>query len=97
MRVGPDEVAVSDIQAVKTIHRSGTGFLKSDWYPNTNPRAKSDEDLGLFSVQTKDEAAKRRKLYHRSSTPQAVKAWEPQIAQFSDVTATKIRRDVSIS
>lgn len=32
VRVGPNEVSVSDLAAIKAIYGPGTKFRKSDWY-----------------------------------------------------------------
>jgi hypothetical protein len=57
VRIAPNEVAVSELQAYKRIHRSGTGFMKADWYPETNLVYTDDnEKLGVFQIQDFAEA-----------------------------------------
>jgi hypothetical protein len=95
VRIAPNEVAVSELQAFKTIHRSGTGYQKADWYAETNPTESTNlEKLGVFQIQDHAEASRRRKLYHRAARRQELQVWVPAIAQGAEAAATKIRREV---
>jgi hypothetical protein len=95
VRIAPNEVAVSELQAYKRIHRSGTGFMKADWYPETNLVYTDDnEKLGVFQIQDAVEASRRRKLYHRAARRQELLVWESAVAQGAEAAATKIREEV---
>jgi hypothetical protein len=95
VRIAPNEIAVSEIQAFKTIHRSGTGYQKANWYSEINLiETDNTEKLGLFQIQDVAEAARRRKLYHRAARRQDLKVWVPAIAQGAEAGAVKVRQEV---
>jgi hypothetical protein len=58
VRVAPDEVAISDISAVKQIHKVGGPYLKSGFYTHIGHKSYKT----IFSTTDAQYHAKRRKL-----------------------------------
>jgi hypothetical protein len=95
VRIAPNEIAVSELQAFKIIHRSGNGYQKADWYRKINLiETDNPERLGLFQVTAVAEAARRRKLYHLAARRKDLRLWEPAIAQGAEAAAVKIQQEV---
>ncbi|RAK80786.1 cytochrome P450 [Aspergillus fijiensis CBS 313.89] len=76
VRVTPTEVDICDTSAVKQIHKTGSAFLKSQWYVDLTPR----ERQSTFStVDPKFHAAHRRLLSSPISDAALMTHFEPLI------------------
>ncbi|PYI16250.1 cytochrome P450 CYP684A2 [Aspergillus japonicus CBS 114.51] len=76
VRVTPTEVDICDTSAVKQIHKTGSAFLKSQWYVDLTPR----ERQSTFStVDPKFHAAHRRLLSSPISDSALMTQFEPLI------------------
>ena len=94
VRIGPKEVAVSDSEAHKQIHKIGTHFKKyAGWYQGQSPYQHDDETCGVFGLVDFKKAAYRRKHFQQAGTKAAVLQWEPQVVQTVEQTVSKIKRD----
>lgn len=63
MRIAPDEIGVSDVDAVHEIHRVGLPFRKGQWYHKLAEKQADDEDGAIFTIQDPRKASARRKLF----------------------------------
>lgn len=81
VQISPEEIAISDVAAVKEIHRIGGGFLKSTWYQKfTQEDSSGDErELGLFTIRDAKIHSARRKLFAHGFSKNALSVWEPVI------------------
>ncbi|KAF9873073.1 cytochrome P450 [Colletotrichum karsti] len=64
VRVSPFQVAVADPEEFTTIHRIGSGFLKSQWYEDF--AGGSGIGSGVFAMTDPKRHAARRKLFARA-------------------------------
>ncbi|PYH44031.1 cytochrome P450 [Aspergillus saccharolyticus JOP 1030-1] len=76
VRVSPDEVDICDTSAVKEIHRTGNGYLKSQWYVDLTPRGREST---FSTVNPKFHAAHRRLLSAPISDSTLMTRFEPLI------------------
>ncbi|TRX96014.1 hypothetical protein FHL15_003156 [Xylaria flabelliformis] len=89
VRVGPNDVDVTDITAVKKIHRVKADFLKTDFY-NGIPYGKEN----LVSTQDTDFHRRHRKLLSQPISESSLKAMLPQIEEkLSETTQEKAMID----
>ncbi|KAF9773343.1 hypothetical protein IL306_008876 [Fusarium sp. DS 682] len=90
VRVTPEEVAISDLEAFSKIHKIGSGFIKSAWYDGITP----NREPGIFVIRDPHQHAARRKLFARAfSVSSLVTNWEPEIRQKAELAVRKIRDD----
>lgn len=75
VRVGPNELSVSDLTAIKTIYGAGTQFRKSDWYSVWQGHRKFD----LFAERDEKIHASQRRLVSRAYSMDALKDLEPHV------------------
>jgi cytochrome P450 len=75
VRVGPNELSVSDVDALPYIHGAKSKFSKGPWYW----KALNEPSPGLFSMQDYNEHKLRRKVWDTAFNPKALKAYEPRI------------------
>jgi hypothetical protein len=77
VRISPEEVSVSDVDAVKEIHRIGSGYLKAAWYSKfTQEKFASQEDLGIFAMQDPKVHSVRRRLFSAAFSKNSLSACE---------------------
>lgn len=87
VRISPEEVSISDPTACRTIHRAGSGFLKSDWYS----RFVDHEVPGIFEMSDAKQHAARRRLLARAFTKTELRArWEGMIQSKSKLAMDRI-------
>lgn len=87
VRISPGEVSISDPTACRTIHRAGSGFLKSDWYS----RFVDHEVPGIFEMSDAKQHAARRRLLARAFTKTELRArWEGMIQTKSKLAMERI-------
>ncbi|KAM0345672.1 hypothetical protein ACHAPU_006327 [Fusarium lateritium] len=92
VRVSPQEIAVSDLDAFSTIHKIGAGFLKSVWYEGTN----TGREPGIFAMRDPHQHAARRRLFARAFSVSSLMAnWEPVIRQKTELAVQKIKEDAN--
>jgi cytochrome P450 len=89
VRIGPDEVAISDIVGVSQIHRAGSGFLKSKFYTSLTPT----REPGIFAMQIPQHHAARRKLFSRAFSNSSLRNnWEAEIRRKTILAVDKIEQ-----
>lgn len=94
VRVGPNEIIVSDIDAFREIHRMGTGFVKSDFYKTLNPSEPGQAPFNLFAQTDPAEHAKRRKLLARGFTQAFLRSnWETVVQSQAQEAVNRIRTE----
>jgi cytochrome P450 len=76
VRVAPDEVAISDISAVKQIHKVGGPYLKSGFYTHIGHKSYKT----IFSTTDAQYHAKRRKLLSGPMSDSNMRQYEPLVA-----------------
>lgn len=90
VRVAPDEVAVSDVEAFSQIHKIGAGFLKSQWYDSTTP----GREPGIFAQRDPRLHAARRRLFAQAfSNSSLQRNWETEIRAKVQLAVARIRAD----
>lgn len=77
VRIAPNEVAVNDPSAVKQIHKIGSGFHKSEWYPSISGEVPAT--AGLFAQRDPKTHAVRRKLFSQPFSKSGVQEWEEML------------------
>ena len=73
VRTGPNQIAFSDVQDVRTIHKMGSGFLKTKWYERLMLRGT------LVCIVPVKEHAARRKHFSKAFSQQNLNEWESAI------------------
>ncbi|CAO2657984.1 Nn.00g072440.m01.CDS01 [Neocucurbitaria sp. VM-36] len=94
VRIGPQEVAIADIEAFRIIHRVGSDYSKGPWYQGQAPSQTTDETSGVFNIASNKKAAHRRRLFQSAGTRKIVAEWEPQIVELANTAVEKIKRDL---
>lgn len=93
VRIGPNEISISDIDSFHTVHKIGSSFIKARWYQSMNPLQTNDENSGVFALRDSRKAAARRRFFQKAGTKSAVKEWEPRVVEMIDQVIGKIKRD----
>ena len=77
VRIGPNEVSISDASAIKEIYRQGTDYMKTPFY-NSNFGVHNN---GIFNLQSRNEHSQRRKLLSNIFSTASLEANEAQIRE----------------
>ncbi|KAH7087003.1 cytochrome P450 [Paraphoma chrysanthemicola] len=92
VRIGPNEVAVADLEGVSKIHNFGSGFHKSKFYEDLSP----DRAPGIFAMRDPYAHGARRKLFARALNYSSLKAnWSAQVKKYAETAVQKIKQDAS--
>ncbi|KAM0788727.1 hypothetical protein ACM66B_002819 [Microbotryomycetes sp. NB124-2] len=84
IRIAPNEVAINDLQAVKQIHKVGSGFLKPSWYSLSTGE---DGNPGMFAMIDSKAHAARRKMFSQQFSKNGILEWEGLLHEkFADAT-----------
>ncbi|KAE8349885.1 cytochrome P450 [Aspergillus coremiiformis] len=75
VRIGPDEVDVSDISGAREVHRIGSGFLKSPWYSLLNRK----DTQSIFTTTDPKFHNAHRRLLSSPMSESSLKSMEPLI------------------
>ncbi|KAF5235679.1 hypothetical protein FANTH_11629 [Fusarium anthophilum] len=90
VRICPQEVAISDLEAFSTIHKIGSGFLKSGWYDGIA----QGRERGIFDMRDPHQHAARRRLFARAFSVSSLLAnWEPVIRHKAELAVERIKQD----
>lgn len=89
MRIGPDEVDVADIGAVKRIHRVKTDFHKTDAYKGVGINKEN-----VVSTQNIELHRRHRKLLAQPISENGLKAMHPQIEQKVRLAIEKMTQEM---
>ncbi|KAF1350640.1 sterigmatocystin biosynthesis P450 monooxygenase [Delphinella strobiligena] len=92
VRIAPNEVSVADLDAFRTIHRIGGGFLKSGWYTSFV----GDVPPGIFSMIDPKQHAQRRRLLAQGFSKSNILNYEQVVREKVDLAVSKIERDAKI-
>lgn len=95
VRIAPHEIAVSDINAWRKIHRIGSNYNKAPWYQNQVPEQYSDETTGVFGILDNKKASVRRRMFQTSGTRKIVQEWEPRIKELAELTVINIKKELA--
>jgi cytochrome P450 len=90
VRIAPNELAVSDLATTKEIHKIGSGFHKSAWYPLI-----SGEDpltAGLFSQRDPKIHSTRRKLFAQPFSKGGITEWEEMLKNKAEMAVAGMGR-----
>jgi cytochrome P450 len=88
VRIAPDEVAVADPQAIKTIYSVKSGFTKTDFYPPFAPNISPHGDH--FTQLDETRHAERRKYVNSIYSMSTILESEPYIDACIDVFVEKM-------
>lgn len=89
VRIGPHEVDIADISAVKEIHRVGGKYLKSEFYDNIGHRGGKT----LFNQTDPHRHALRRKLLSAGMARASVTQLEPEVMQRIQLTMQRMQEE----
>ena len=84
VRVGPNEVSVSDPDAVKRIYGVGTNFKKSAWYSVWNTSPATDKCSFFSDIDAKRHAGSKRMVVNAYSMTSMIEL-EPYVQQTINV------------
>lgn len=84
--MSPREVAISDIGAVKEIHKVGGPYLKSGYYTHIGHKSYKT----IFSTTDAQYHAKRRKLLSAPMSDNSMRQYEPIVASRVHLCITRM-------
>ena len=87
VRTAPDEVSISDTDAIKKIYGAGTKFRKSDWYSVWQGHRTFD----LFAERNERLHGEQRRLVSRAYSMDALKDLEPYVEKALAVFFEKMK------
>lgn len=87
VRVSPNEVALSDLQTTKEIHRIGTSFRKSDWYSKLT----TTREHNIFSLVDPKAHQERRRLLSHPLSEGSLRELEPVVLENVELAIHKIQ------
>ena len=90
VRITPDEVAISNLDAFRSIHRIGSEFNKSPWYAKFVSDQKSP---GIFAMTDPKVHAARRRLFAQQFSNSAILGYDQMVRQHAERAVSKIHRD----
>ncbi|KAE8161390.1 cytochrome P450 [Aspergillus tamarii] len=90
VRIGPDEVDVSDISGAREIHRIGSGFLKSPWYSLLNRK----DTQSIFTTTDPKFHNAHRRLLSSPMSELSLKSMEPLIDSRVRLTIQKMQEEM---
>jgi cytochrome P450 len=90
VRISPEAVCVADAEAFQTIHKIGSGFLKSPWYRQfRSPDPSGSVDV-FSSLDPRMHGAKRKLLARPFSNTSLRQHWEGMVIDKVKVTVRQI-------
>lgn len=90
VRTNPEEVDVSEIQAVRSIHSVKAGYLKSSFYTNLTGRAQQS----VFSATDPEFHRHRRRLLSMPLSESALKTLEPIVRSKASLAVQRIGEEM---
>ncbi|KAH7095538.1 cytochrome P450 [Paraphoma chrysanthemicola] len=75
IRVGPNEISITDPKYIPMIHGNKSKFPKGPWYEHMLP----DQPPSLIAILPYDEHKSRRKVWDEVLTPKALRVYEKRI------------------
>lgn len=85
VRIGPNEISISDPSFIPIIHGNKSRFPKGPWYQHLN----SEPVESLISIRDYDDHKSRRKVWDEVFTPRALKVYENRILTVLDGLAAR--------
>jgi cytochrome P450 len=76
VRIGPNEISISDPSFIPIIHGNKSRFPKGPWYDHMIP----DPVKSLIAIRDYDQHKSRRKVWDECFTPRALKVYENRIS-----------------
>ncbi|GKT47754.1 cytochrome P450 monooxygenase cypX [Colletotrichum spaethianum] len=97
VRVSPNQIFVSDLEAFKKIHKVGSNFMKADSHHFFGPTEPGQPPYGLFAMTDKADHSRRRKLLARGFTTTSLRnGWEVIVREKMMDAIEGMRRDAAI-
>ena len=97
VRVAPQEIIVSDLEAFKEIHRIGTPFVKSRFYAYLNPTEPGQPPFSIFAETDPRRHAARRRLLARGFTQASLRdTWEDVVREKVSDAVQCITKDAAV-
>ena len=90
VRIAPDEVIVSDIDAVKTIYAYKDTFIKSPWYG----KLAMTSTPNVFNTNDTSTHRRQRKLLAGSMSESSLKHYMPVVASKVDLTIKRMKEEM---
>ncbi|OQE04404.1 hypothetical protein PENVUL_c033G10168 [Penicillium vulpinum] len=88
VRLGPNELSITDPRAVKAIYSASAKVSKGPWYTVLEPQ------ISLHMARNKQEHARRRKVWDQGFSSRALRDYEPRVARYTDQLIQVIEREV---
>lgn len=89
VRIAPNEIDFSDVESYQEIHKIGSGFRKSNWYPRFRTAFAAQD---VFSETDAKKHATRRKLLSRPFSKSNLKQnWTDLVNDKASLAVSKIR------
>ncbi|KAK0631189.1 putative sterigmatocystin biosynthesis P450 monooxygenase STCB [Lasiodiplodia hormozganensis] len=91
VRIAPDEVAIADADAAKTIHRPGSGYEKAAWYKQF---VQGNAD-GMFDMTDAKRHAARRRLFARAFGKSEIRGrWEGMVREKVELAVQRMGEEM---
>ncbi|KAF2739943.1 cytochrome P450 [Polyplosphaeria fusca] len=90
LRIGPNEVSVTDLAAFRIIYGSASKFKKGRWYEVI----KGHREFDIFGVQDIKTHTQQRKLTARAYTMESLKDLEPYVDNAIEVFMGKMKEQI---
>lgn len=90
VRLSPGEVAVSDISAVREIHRVGGKYMKSPWYQTLTPKGVQN----LFNTNDPQFHSRHRRLLSMPMSDSSLRVVEPLVDSRIQLTIHRMKDDM---
>jgi len=90
VQIAPNEVAISDLDSFREIHRIGSGCLRVSWYQQFNV---SNSPVIFPTIDPKAHAVRRKLFAQAFSKSYLRQNWETVIRSKTEMAVAKIKRD----
>ncbi|KAH6625608.1 cytochrome P450 [Boeremia exigua] len=94
VRIGPQEIAIADIEAHRVIHRVGSDYNKGSWYQGQVPTLHTDAPSGIFCIMNNKDASHRRRVLQKAGPMKVVLEWEPHVIALTGLAARNIKYEL---
>jgi cytochrome P450 len=84
--LGPGNLSVNIPEAVQIVLGSESKCTKTPWYEQSLPL------VNLHTIRDKKAHERRRKVFSKAFSPQAMRAYEPRVVTLSELLVTQLRK-----
>ncbi|ETN43117.1 uncharacterized protein HMPREF1541_02275 [Cyphellophora europaea CBS 101466] len=96
VRLGPNEISVTDPNAVAVISRADSKCSKAPWYANDTPL------ISMHTTRDRQQHDRRRKVWSPAFSPSALRGYETRVQKYNDqlidgLAEGKFGKEVNVS